>query len=45
MIDLDKIYEALTDAVDRGEITEQEAADEWRWAKEEFWEEANDAFD
>lgn len=42
MIDLDREYEALQDAIDRGEISEQEAADEWRWAKEEFFREANE---
>ena len=44
MTDLDRIYEALTDAVDNGEISEQEAADEWRYAKEEFWREVNNDY-
>lgn len=42
MLDLDREYDALQDAIDNGEISEQEAADEWRWAKEEFFHEAND---
>lgn len=45
MIDLDRIYDALKDAIENGEISESEAADEWRWSKEEFWREANDRFD
>ena len=43
-IDLDRLYDALTDAIDNGEIDEREAADEWRWAQEEFFREANDRF-
>lgn len=32
---LDILYEKLTDAVESGILTEEEASDEWRWAKEQ----------
>jgi len=32
---LDIIYEKITDAVEKGILTEEEARDEWRWAKEQ----------
>ena len=42
MIDLERVRDALDDAIERGEITEQEAAEEWRWSREEFFREANE---
>ena len=44
MNDLDRLYDALSDAVDNGELSEQEARDEWLWAKEQFWKEVNDLY-
>lgn len=41
MIDLERIRDALDEAIERGEMTEQEAREEWMWSREEFFREAN----
>ena len=43
-IDMDRLYDALVDAVDNGEIDEREAAEEWRWAQEEVFKEITDKY-
>lgn len=41
---LERLYEALQDAIDNGEMTEAEAAAEFRCAKEDMWREINDRY-
>lgn len=41
MIDLERIRDALDEAIERGEMTEQEAREEWMCWWEEFFREAN----
>lgn len=44
MRDMDRLYDALGEAIDNGEMTYAEAAEEWREAENEMWREINDAY-
>ena len=39
---LDILYEKITDAVENGILTEEEACDEWRWTKEQVMREMDE---
>ena len=41
MMDLERIIDALDEAIERGDTTEQDAREELMWSLEEFFREAN----